>query len=364
MEELELKLELPIMNEGAPDKELNIIDDGDQSINNDGRSTDDMVKDYLNRGENPVKQDGQVSVSGGENDYARELVKKYFGASTIDVENDEGEFEERSIDEMDFTLDEVIEMIKDNHKDKVKDIKSKSIEIDGLDEIRKGMIKAIQAGKNPKEVLFFQESYVDPMSNIDLSTEDGQIAMVRIGYQEAIDKGTVTEDDFERIVRGLKEDDALESKSLEISDKIKDALKAKAKEMEQSAIEQKEKTKQFYKEYRKDFKVAAETNLELSPTVSKELVDFILEPDQNEKGMTRIEAKLLGMLRNPEEAAEVSLFIYDRELYNKRARAKINNQLMEEEKKRVRIKRKERENRGAGFTEEETKESGTLFTLE
>lgn len=367
MEGLELKFDLPLDAKSQPDDLSLKLEEGEvteESLREARVTTTEEVPAP------PIEVTEEVEV---EEDFSEEVLptskviseifKSLYGVDTIERELEDGEVEEVHIDDANFTVEDLVNIINENHKDSIKELKGSSVSLEGLDEVRQSMITAIKSGMNPKDVIYFQDRYVDPMSSIDISTEEGQIQMLEIRYKDSLEQGTMDKADFDRIIRGLKEDDELEQKAEEAYNQLTEALNNKAKEMAEKAKEDEQNRKTFYREYKKDFTSIAKEKFNLKDTTAKNLVDLVLEPDENEPRMTKLNAKVLQILRNPESAVKLALHVFDEEKYEKLVKSKVQIEVLEDTKKKIRFKKKAREAQGSSFADDEITEDKVLFKM-
>lgn len=345
MEGLGLQWDLSSENGGKPvDKTLKFEEDNKVVLATE-ETTNELT--LQNDEEENVEQDVKsFDILENKNSNIKELVKSVLGSSVLEIEDEEGNLEEKNIDDVDMTEAEWGDLIKEHYSEKINTLKEGSVQLGGLDEVRRAMISAIKSGNDPSEVLHFQEHYVDPMANIDISHEEGQIEILSLRYKDAIESGDMSKSDVETLIEVAKSKGELEEKAEVAFEQIKNALKKKALDIQAKAEEEEKERENFYKDYEKDFKNIAKEVLGVSGSYAKELVDFILKPDENEPRLTKFNAKVMGLLKQPKKAVDLALYVYDSEKFNKKVSTMLKSDVLEEQKKKVRVVKKYKHNKG------------------
>ncbi|NBO23422.1 hypothetical protein EBU94_08825, partial [bacterium] len=169
---------------------------------------------------------------------------------------------------------------------------------------------------------------MDPIESIDISTSEGQEkAIAFFLHQTGKDQ-----EDIEARIKLYREKGILAEKAEEFQGEIRKAFDKFVEQEKERAIEAKTKTEEALKEYRKNLTEKIGARFELNDSAKKKLVDFAAKPTNENKFL--LDEKLREIRMNPEEAAELALFVLDKEEYIKQ----VTNKKVTDEKIKTAIR--------------------------
>lgn len=213
-------------------------------------------------------------------------------------------------------FDTLLDLINEKHKEELNSIKETSVSLANLDQVQKDIVNIVAKGGNPTELLILQKDYLQPLSDIDIETEEGQIEAIRIDLE---DKGN-SEDMIDILIEGFKAKGILEDKGIEAKEaldkKYKDRIDKVAKQ-EQDRLDNLQKQ---HKQYVKDIASALKAKGYNDKAV-KEFKEFATEVkslgENSTARMTEMDAKYLELRNNPETAIDLILYFNNPEEFKK-----------------------------------------------
>jgi len=242
------------------------------------------------------------------NSVYKETLKSLFGEDQIFLkENEDGEEVEVTIDELDLDADTFKEIINEKIEAERNKASENKVSLEGVSDFTKDLIEIDRNGESVSELLQYKEAYLDPLSQIDLSTSAGQreaVALYLRGRQEPEDEIQLRLELYEK--KGILSEKA-ETFTREIKDSIS-ALTAKRKAEAEDAAKQRE---ELFKQYRQDLSNELKDTFDLKDTVRKKLLDKATKRD--EKGEYEIDKLYKAARANPRDMALLTLFFEDKE---------------------------------------------------
>lgn len=257
---------------------------------------------------------------------------------------DSGEWEDVLIETEDGTeklLSELDNIDKDTFKNleraikdqKDEDLKSKYIDIDGLDEVKKRLINIVKSGDLDLAKALFQnpESLKEPFQGYDEDNDVHNTEVLSWYYQNIIGHSP---SETRALVDSSKKDLTLDLKAQKIVDYQRQQFYKGLENKEQELIaEQKEEVERI-KEYRKG--LASEFKQEgVSETLARKFVDVATKKDQN--GSFEIDNIYEEWMNDPKKAKELIQFMLDKETYIKRVTSETKKNVQLENLKKIKI---------------------------
>lgn len=218
---------------------------------------------------------------------------------------------EVSFDELDIDRDTFLQLLKYNQNKAVSDVANNSVSVDGMSEFTKSLINIEKNGGNVTQALQAYQSIKEPLNSIDIESQQGQIDVVMLRLQQ---NGIVGED-AKDLIESYINKGVLESKAYEFKKQLDDAFDNYIKQQEQKAIDEEKAYRESLKNYKINLKSSLKTFKEfnLSDNHIKKLVDVATTELPN--GKFEFDTMLDVMRSNPEDAAELLLFVSDKEAY-------------------------------------------------
>src|SRR5690554_6932701 len=119
MEVLDLKFDLSSENEGQPTDKTLIFEEVEKQETPNERQLDKEKEEPKEEPAEPVKQEPEVDINTDSNSNIKEFVKSVLGETTLELVDEEGNTEEKSIDEANLTEQEWGDLIKNHYSDKI-----------------------------------------------------------------------------------------------------------------------------------------------------------------------------------------------------------------------------------------------------
>jgi hypothetical protein len=273
--------------------------DGDEP----GGSDDGEGITNQNRGKQTPKPDIDQTAS----DRYRQQLKKLKITSVVQTVDDQDV--ETPIDDIDITEEVFTDLIQAYIAEETERSSKDKVSTKGLSDLTKKIIEIESHGGNPTSVLQYQQAYVDPLDQLDLDSTEGQRGVVAL-FMQANGKD---QEDIAARLRLYEEQGSLAEKAVEFEAKMRQAVADHAEKQVQLAVEQEKAYKESLKTYKKTFKESLDTKFQLNDTVKNRLVDFATKPGEGNR--FNFDVQLMEARKNPELAAELALWLEDREEY-------------------------------------------------
>jgi hypothetical protein len=314
-----------------PNKSEEEEEDEDPPKPNKSEEEEDQDPPKPNKSEEEEEDEDPPKPSESANFY-RETAKQLFGEDQKFIqENDEGEEVEVTIDELDVDAD----TLKDLIQNKIEAEKEKALEgkisSEGISEMTMDLIEIERNGGQIRDLLQYKDAYTDPLDNLDLSTEEGQIYAIELylrGHEEP-------EDEIQIRIDAYKQKGILEEKATQFEGSIRERIKNVTEERKKQALEQKKEKDKLFKEYRKELGTKLKERFQLKDSVIKKLVTNATKKD--EKGEYKVDSMYKAARSNPEDMAMLSLFLEDREEFIRQLSAKDLNERRIKDQKAIRL---------------------------
>jgi hypothetical protein len=315
-------------------------DSGDSSLNN-GNDPDGNEPEGSDDGDgitnqNRGKQTPQPIIDPTASDRYRQQLKKLKITSVVQTVGDQDV--ETPIDDIDITEEVFTDLIQAYIAEETERSSKDKVSTKGLSDLTKKIIEIESHGGNPTSVLQYQQAYADPLDQLDLETTEGQRGAVAL-FMQANGKD---QEDIAARLRLYEEQGVLAEKAVEFEAKMKQAIADHAEQQVQQAIEQERAYKENLKTYKKNFKDSLDSKFQLNDTVKSRLVDFATKPGEGNR--FGFDVQLMEVRKNPELAAELALWLQDREEYIRQiSNAAVTKTLTNTAQKigTIRLKRKE-----------------------
>lgn len=225
---------------------------------------------------------------------------------------------ETALVDTDIDADLMTQIIANQIANKIEALESNSVSTKGLSELTKSVISIDKANGNVSEALKLIERVNTPLSQFDLKTTKGQSDLI-LTYLGSSGQDEKTAEDLLNL---YTEKQILESKALEFKANVEDRLNKELARMEQKAIQDESERASQLKEFKSNVKKSLTENFKLSESTISKLSDAVAK-NRVEKGFSFEIDDLFRMKRaDPKEAAELILFLTNKEEYIKQVTEK------------------------------------------
>lgn len=240
------------------------------------------------------------------------LAKKYIEIGTWQDAEVEIEGETVVLSELeDIDEETFLNLVQAQDAEKNKELESKFINKEDLDEISLKIIEISKNGGDIKEVLKAKETYIDNLNTYDLDNEFHQEQLVRQKYK--LQNPNFSEKQIDTLVKVHKDDLDLDTVAKEFADDLKKSYHMMLDKEKEKATSLKLQQEEERKVLRKDLKSSL-LELGISDGAARPLIDAVTK--QTENGFL-IDQQFQDMKKDPKELAEFLLWKNDRESYKK-----------------------------------------------
>lgn len=325
---LEADDENPMFKEGYNPNEGELKIDSEQEKPK-GSETEDKKEDPIE-----LEAEDGVEVDLGEDEpdnkatggYYKDLVKGLIEEGLLEdievFETDEGEI---PFDEMEIDKDVFVALMRHNVDSLKENLLKDKVSIEGTSEFTQKLIEIEKHGGNVQTALKAYQTVKRPLESIDITEPNGQRAVCFLRLQQQ----GFDENEAKDIIDAYETKGILESKAETYKSQLEEAFDGWMEQQKQEAIQRENEYKEAIKRYRTSLSDALKNKQEfqLSDNHRKKLVDIATKEDSN--GQIELDRLIEEVRKNPEDAAELVMFITNREDYLK----KKSSELLKEEKK-------------------------------
>lgn len=262
----------------------------------------------------PTADDVPSAPAGKSGSFYKELALKYMENGTWDkgLAIEDGEGNQVALEDVEDLNEETFFAIqKTIEADREEERKTRFLPIDKLDERRKNLVTIVAEGGDLSEIFKSEtqvEQYLNPFSNLDLEDPNVQ---ERVYLNSLMKYNNLEQDVAQEVVNKAKKDLTLDSKVKTFVDNYTKKLDEYVESKKQEVIEDKKKRQQELKEFGKSLNEQYK-NYELSDTLRRKLTNSAVKETEN--GF-EIDAIYEQKMQDPAEAAELILFLNDKEAY-------------------------------------------------
>lgn len=295
----------------ADDKSLDDLVVISTEIDNQGTDPDDKSK-----GDKPPVEPGAEPLKGIEpevnkNKVVKETLSFLIESKLIDpiekfIIDDEGT--EVNYDEAEVTPETLSQLI----ADKIEEVRQATIEEQEkhVSDFTKHLIKIEKNGGDVAKALETYGRLVNPLQFINLEQEEDQIKVIELELKNK----NISDSVIRATIKGFKADGILETEAAKSLQTLEDSAKEELDKQVKEAEAQRAKDKQFVDNYRKVLKTKLD-EFKLPDNLSKSFVDSATKKLENSS--YAVDSKYAELRRDPEQAAELIMFLMNKEAYLK-----------------------------------------------
>lgn len=222
------------------------------------------------------------------------------------IENEDGE--EIPFSDFDVDSETFVEII----KSKIEEIKEQtsSNSTKGLSDFTKHLLEIEKNGGNISQALQTYQTYQDPLDSFDLNEEIDQQKVIFMKYHNVMgmEKEVVMD-----LIEGFMTKGKLEDEAFKAEAEIRGAVSKQLEAINNQALQDKEKKKQDLKVYKESLRENL-NKFDLSDHYKRKILDIATK---EEGGAFALDNVYYETRNNPEKAAELLLFLTDKEEYKK-----------------------------------------------
>lgn len=214
--------------------------------------------------------------------------------------------------------------VKQLHQAKESKLLENKADLDGVSDLTKKIIEIDKAGGNISSVLEVKSKVLDNIEGLDLSVVDNQRHVV--AHYLSTRYNDMSDDDIADLVKSYEDRGVLEEKATSYKKAMERVVLEYAESQQKTIEEQKKTFAEQLKGYKKSVKESVSSKFQLKDDYIKKLVDFATKMDDR-YNPELLNKKYSDMIKNPDDAADLILFLYDKEEY---LRQKTNKAVTEE----------------------------------
>ena len=218
---------------------------------------------------------------------------------------------EVSFEDMDIDKDTFVALMKHNQDELKTKLTTSTVSTEGISEFTQKLISIEKHGGNVQQALQAYQTVKQPLDNIDIADVRGQKAVCYLRLQQQGIAGEEAKD----LIETYERKGVLEDKAVAFKEQLDTAFDQWMETQQNEAIEADRKYKDSLKTYKSSlneaFKGAQQFNL--SETHRRKLLDIATK--EQEDGTFELDNLLDQRRANPLEAAELILFLTDKETY-------------------------------------------------
>lgn len=278
-----------------------------------GNTSEDPILDF--NGNKETEQDSTIEPESSK--IYRNTLKSLWGDEIGSIIQEvDGVEQEVSIE--DIELDE--QTFKDIFQSKIDEIQETAnknkISVEDVSEFTKNLIEIERNGGSLKDLLDIKQKFSDPLEGLDLDNTEDQKTVIYLKNQAA----GQSEADIKRLIKSYEEEGILSEMAEEADSSLRSAIDAKVKAEVLKSEQDKKEREELFKKYKNEIKDTLGKTFELNDKAKSKLVDFATKA--NNEGKYQMDIVYNEMRLNPEKAAELILFMTDREEFVKQVTKK------------------------------------------
>lgn len=323
-------------------------DTGNNSVLDGYDENGDKIDPDSGKGEdpkNPKKEetkvdDGQANDNNVEGTVSQVISGKSFleklssrgligDLSEMELMLDDKPVDLSEINNEDDLLDVLEGLIKAREEDMLKD----KMDTSDLSGFMRKLIEVDKVGGDMSSLLNAYQKLQAPIDNIDLSDKRGQMMVIHHYYKML----GLSDDDIKDNMEMMesKGDDFIESKANKFHSVIKEKMEAMVEEERKEAEKKKADAMERMKSYKKSVRASIGKNFQVNDNMLAKAVDFVTKPVNNE-GNTAIDIAYTNMIKDPEAASDLIMFLMNKDEFIKQ---KTNKATMETKRSVINVLR-------------------------
>jgi len=252
--------------------------------------------------------------SQGNNSGYKSIALKYIENGTwsddLSIEDEEGNpIYVKDLEDIDeetfFQIDEAVKKLSEEEN------KSKFVSLDGVDERRKNLIEIVKAGGDLSKIFNSAEEvqdYINPFSTLDLENEEIQ---ERVYLNALMKHNKLDLETAQTVVNKAKKDLTLDTKVKAYVDQYTESFDKYVAQQKEKVLEERKQEIQAQKEFKKALTEQYKA-FDIKETLARKLAASAVTKVDGEFEIDTVYAK---KMENPEEAAELILFLTDKQAY-------------------------------------------------
>lgn len=290
-----------------------------EELPKEGLPTDELPKPA----DTPAEEKKEVT-GDGKSVFYREALVELFGEDigSITIEDENGEEKEVPLDELEIDSEVFKQIVNGKREQEKEELIKGKVDTKGLSKFTLDLMEIESNGGDISALLEAKEAYSDPIAKLDLDKKQDQKQAI---YLKGKANG-LEDEDIVDLINGYEASGSLLKKAEEAKLALERSLDAFTEKKKQEALEAKTRFEEKQKLFRKDVKEKVTSKFQLKESIQNKIVDAATKVD--DKGRYQIDDLYFKATEDPEMAAEIALFLLDREEFI----AQVSNKRVIEEK--------------------------------
>lgn len=282
----------------------------------------------------PKKEEAELTFTSGDTVFSDLIKEKLDSGEWEDMLIETPEGEEKLLSELGSIDKDTYKNLEKAIKDqKDEEFKTKYVDIDGLDEVKKRLISIVKNGDLELAKALFEnpESLQEPFQGYDQDNERHNEDVLAWYYQNALGH---SQSETRALVKSAKEDLSIDDKASRIVNYQRDQFYKNLENREAQILEEKRAEIERIKDYRKSL-TSTFKNEGLSDNLVRKFVDVATKQDST--GGFEIDDIYDQWMSDPAKAKELIYFMLDKENYLKKATSEVKKNVQLDNLKKIKI---------------------------
>lgn len=322
------------ISEDTEESEIEDLDLDNTAKEEDQEKSEDPAKEAKETKEPKESKKEEISFNNNDAVYYDIIKDRLESGEWEDllIETEDGE--EKLLSELDSVDKETFKSIEKALKEqKEEEFKTKYVEVDGLDEVKKRLINIVKSGDLDLAKALFEnpDSLKEPFQGYDSDNDSHNTDVLSWYYTQIMGHSN---SEARALVESSKKDLTLDAKAQKIVDYQRQQFHKSLENKEQELLESQKQEEERIKLYRKG--LASEFKGEgLSDTLTRKFVDVATKKDEN--GAFEIDNIYEEWMNDPKKARELIQFMLDKETYIKKVTSETKKNVHLDNLKKVKI---------------------------
>lgn len=242
---------------------------------------------------------------------------------TLVEEGENGEEIEVLLNDVEIGDEKFINIVKSKLAE-IEDTYKSRVSTEDVSDFTKHIINIEKNGGSVKEAIDLYKSYQDPLNSLDLDNESDQAKALYMRYRaQGMDDSEIKD-----MVEAFTIKGSIKERAFKAKEELEDAVKAKMVAMDEKAVQDQVKHEEALKQYKRDLKKSI-SDYNIKDSLKNKIVEIATKKDENNS--YELDTLYNEFRLNPEKAAEMALYMVDRESFVK----KVSEKAVTAEKKKT-----------------------------
>lgn len=255
--------------------------------------------------------EAKPEVEAGTSILYKNTLKNVFGDNLGSlVQEIDGVEQEIALEDLELDSELFADILKSKLEEAKEEAIKNKISSEGISDFTKNLIELDKNGGDVRSLLEVKQAYSDPLEGLDLDVVEDQREILYLRGKAA----GQSDKDISLLIEIYETKGLLESEAIEAEQSLRAAIDNQMQRAIESAKENTKLKEEQFKEYKKGLKESL-SKFELKDGAKAKLLDIATKP--NQAGKYELDEAYNAWRMTPEKAAELALFLTDKEEYIK-----------------------------------------------